>query len=339
MLQDKDTEVIKLKILSGEIDWERRRGLIIDLPLYRENESKAGIDVVLTIKPEGSQQGIKFNPGHPDPDVRAVIDNADFRRALSIAIDRRVIQETGYLGLGKVGHGFSPPGVYNPEIDGAWAQHDPDRASKMLDSIGLNKRDSEGYRLLPNGKKFTFTLLFMPGWHAGHNETAEVATEGWRKVGIRAIAKPVDSRLLNATLWDSRQYEAWIDPWVGGLESQNLAYGTGLIRWANLQKQWWNNRNLPADKRPGIEPKGSLVKLLELEDTALSTSDPNEMQRAIDEHRRVMADQMWVIGIVQDLPHLLIVKKNLRNVWGRKKPIILGAGDEDYWPRSWYFDR
>ena len=130
-LGDADAEVIKLKLIAQETHFERRKTSVADMPLLRENEEKGNYDIILSVKPEGSQQGFIFNTYHVDPDVRAILDQADFRRALSIAIDREAINQTAYYGLGKAGHGFSDPNVYDPEIDGKWAEFDLDKASRL----------------------------------------------------------------------------------------------------------------------------------------------------------------------------------------------------------------
>ena len=52
-----------------------------------------------------------------------------------------------------------------------------------------------------------------------------------------------------------------------------------------------------------------------------------------------MADTCWFIGMVQTVPHVLVANKKLRGIWGREEeiPWKLGAGDEEFWPRSWFW--
>ncbi len=338
LLADSDAEVIKLKLIAGETNFERRRTSVGDVPLLRDNEESSGIDIIFTRKPEGSQQGIKLNPTHKDPQMRDLLNAPSFRRALSLAIDRAAINETAYFGLGQPGHGFSEPGVYNPDVDGAWAQFDLELASTMLDELGLNQRDGEGFRTLPDGGTLTFTLMFVPGWHPGADETAEIAAEGWNAMGLRGIAQPVEHRLRSERITNN-DWDAWIDPWVGGVWDQDLRYGTSACRTAPEYCKWWNSRHLDADARPGEEPTGKFRELFELENLILTTIDEEERNTALNQRRALLADQMFVIGIVQGLPHVVVASKNLRGVWGRTDAMAysLGAGDEDYWPRSWFF--
>jgi len=181
-------ELIKLKALAGEVDFEMRSIGVKEFPLFKEKEKDLGADVILFKEVYGSPQGIIFNWNAKDEALRPIIRNTDFRRALSLALDRNLINEAAFQGIGKVGHGFSEPGVYNPEIDGAWAQYDPDRANRMLDSIGLNRRDSEGFRTLPNGGKLTLILMFQPGWGQGADQVAEILL----RLGVRVEVLEVD---------------------------------------------------------------------------------------------------------------------------------------------------
>ena len=59
-----------------------------------------------------------------------------------------------------------PGPLYNPELETYYADYDPDRANKILDEIGLTKRDSEGFRLSADGKKIEVQAFYdtSRGW-------------------------------------------------------------------------------------------------------------------------------------------------------------------------------
>ena len=40
----------------------------------------------------------------------------------------------------------------------SFTEYDPARANRLLDELGLTARDAEGYRLLRDGTRMTFTL-------------------------------------------------------------------------------------------------------------------------------------------------------------------------------------
>ena len=85
-----------------------------------------------------------------DPEIAKWIGNVDFRRALSLAIDRDELNQIFWLGIGQprtIVPADDNPYNPGPEYSALWATHDPDKANAMLDRLGLTKKDSEGYRL------------------------------------------------------------------------------------------------------------------------------------------------------------------------------------------------
>jgi peptide/nickel transport system substrate-binding protein len=337
LLAATDKEVILLKLIAGETHFERRLGSVADVPFLRE-QAEDTLDLIFTKKPEGAQQGIYFSPHHENEAFRELLRQADFRRALSIAVDRETINQTAYLGLGQVGHGFSLPGVFDPEIDGQWVEYDLDRANQMLDDLGLTNRDSEGFRTLPNGENLTFILGSYPTWHPGALESAEISAEGWNTIGIRTTFKTYTSAAPMVEDWNAGLTAAYVRSSVGGDIIFDLNSSTGL-RWGAAEYRWWQTRELPADQRQGIEPPEDLKQFLALGEQVTIVLDEAERERLLDERRRFLADSCWFIGMVQSVPHVVIANKKLRGVWGRTDEVEwqLGAGDEDYWVRSWFW--
>ncbi len=334
-----DADQIKLRMLAGEVDFENRVGTVVDIPLYQDAAEAANIKLVYTIPPDGSLQGIFFGYDNEDDAKRELLQNADFRRALSLSIDRQVINETAALGLGTLGHGFSSAGVFDPEIDGKFIEFDPDEANRLLDSIGLDQRDDEGYRTYPDGSALAFTLVYTPGWGNGGLETAEATTEGWRSVGIRANALSMThptrfDRIANNTL------DAWLQPQTAGLAIRGMRTGYTVTNWAHSSYAAWVDHN-----RAGTEPTDvpeelrPLIEAYVEQGSSIPFSDAYEV--ANDTYRRLMADGMFVIGVVQNVPSVIVANADLQNVPGHADPteasVILGGGDEEIPIRALYF--
>ena len=94
-MKDSDKELIKLKALAGEIDYEFRTIALSDYPLYKENEKKLGIQIITFDNIWNAPQGIDINQDYTkDPEVGELLRTADFRRALSLALDRELINRT-----------------------------------------------------------------------------------------------------------------------------------------------------------------------------------------------------------------------------------------------------
>lgn len=332
LIYDSDKELIKLKLISGEAHFEQRSMRSTDVPLLAQSPH---LDMTKTIATYGAEQGIYVNYNHPDPVKRELYRNPNFRRALSIAIDRKLINETAHMGQGRPGMGMSPPGAYDEKVDGRWTFFDTKKANAMLDECGLSKKDNEGYRLLPNGARFDFTLLFVPNWAEGATETAEIATQNWREVGIRANAH-AGTEVSIALRRQNEDFDANERCVFGGL--MILDWFPRQDHYAMSQWEWWNSRSTPKPK--GVEPTGPMRRLFEIKDEidAKNTGDnPQVIEKLMQELREIYADQMFGFGIVQDVRHPVPVAKKLRNVWGRKVPLILHFGEEEINFRAWYF--
>src|SRR5262249_4971959 len=140
----------------GEFDEQARHIDIGKLPVLLDNQEKGGYRVYLDPSDQGSDLGMYFNQNYDaDPEVQKWLTNRDFRIALSSGIDRDQINETFVLGLGQVGSAapserttYSP----GPEYRTLHSTFDLKKANDLLDKLGLDKKDAEGYRLRADGK-------------------------------------------------------------------------------------------------------------------------------------------------------------------------------------------
>ena len=74
------------------------------LPVFLENRDKGGYDVKLDPALNGSDATLQINQAYDaDPEIAKWLHTADFRRALSMGIDRDQLNETFWLGIGTPG--------------------------------------------------------------------------------------------------------------------------------------------------------------------------------------------------------------------------------------------
>ncbi len=140
-------EVLNLRAIAGEYDTQERHLDIGKLPVFIENQQKGNYTLHLDPGDYGADAGIKFNLSFDgDPEVGKWIGTTDFRRALSLGIDRDQINETFWLGTAIPGSVVpADTNKYNPgpEWRKKWAVLDLKLANDMLDKLGLDKKDGE----------------------------------------------------------------------------------------------------------------------------------------------------------------------------------------------------
>ena len=97
-------EVINLRAMAGEYDEQERHIDLGKLPVLLDNQEKGNYKVHLDLGFAGSDFMFHVNQSYTgDAEVRKWLTNADFRRALSLGIDRDQLNETFWLGVGTPG--------------------------------------------------------------------------------------------------------------------------------------------------------------------------------------------------------------------------------------------
>ncbi|NLA52481.1 MAG: ABC transporter substrate-binding protein, partial [Alcaligenaceae bacterium] len=141
--QVQDAEMAVMKQIAGEVDFARETMAMTKIPLYKENE-KNGYTTYMA-KMHVTPTDIFLNLTYEDPVWRQVVRDVRFRQALNYAIDKEEIIDSIY-------YGFAEASQMIP------SEYDPDKANQLLDEMGLDKRDAQGFRLGPDGKRFTINF-------------------------------------------------------------------------------------------------------------------------------------------------------------------------------------
>jgi peptide/nickel transport system substrate-binding protein len=208
-------EVLNLRAIAGEYDLQERHVDLGKVPVILENQQRGGYKLHLDPGDYGGDMIIKFNLSYEaDPEIAKWFNTADFRRALSLGIDRDQINETFWLGTGTpssvvpADHNRYNPG---PEYRTLWSTHDPKKANEMLDQIGLDKRDSEGYRLRSDGKgRLRVEITTLGGQFLQFTQISEMVREHWKKIGIDLTVQEVERSLaIKRADANEQQLVAW----------------------------------------------------------------------------------------------------------------------------------
>ena len=198
-----DAQVLLLRTADGNYD----ASMVDDVtavPFLLENADKGGYTIRQYWNREAAFAGWVFNQTYDaDPEIAKWIQNKDFRIALSIGFDRQEINEIFYLGLGEPGGVLPQSGPYylGREMTRLYTRFDPDRANELLDSIGLDKKDSDGYRVrTDNGERLRIPIQLLGPTSIQPLELTENASEQWaRSIGLDVYANEV----AGSVFWSS----------------------------------------------------------------------------------------------------------------------------------------
>jgi len=210
-------EVINLRAMAGEYDEQERHIDLGKLPVILDNQEKGNYKVHLDLGFAGTDFVLQVNQSYKaDPEVRKWLTNADFRRALSMGIDRDQLNETFWLGIGTPGSaapGESMAQNPGPEWRKKWSVLDVAQANALLDKIGLAKKDSAGFRVrTDNGERLRIQIIavqaFLP-----YPKLSEMVANQWIKIGIQADVREMERNLAMTRV---RNNEHHIYVWNNG---------------------------------------------------------------------------------------------------------------------------
>jgi peptide/nickel transport system substrate-binding protein len=336
-------EVINLRAIAGEYDFQARHIDLQKLPVLLENQARGSYKVYLDPS-DGEGLGLFFNLSYEaDPEIARWIGTADFRRALSLGIDREQLNEAFFLGLGVPGSVapaertlYSP----GPEYRTLWATHDQPRANAMLNQLGLDKKDAEGYRLRTDGKgRLRLEIQTFVGFLQS-TQMCEMMAEQWKKIGIYVDVKEHE-RSLAYQRRDANEHQMHVDVTWGtnnmfGHHMGALFPVDGSSPLGPLYGRWFASGG-----SKGKEPPARMRELMETFRRALGA--PGEEQiRLAQEVWKIALDEVWVIGTVSQSPVITgvrVAKTGLGNVPERLSNGAATHSPGNNLPQTYYWKR
>ena len=311
-----DTKLIPAKTGSGETDLQVRGLGFDDFTFLKRSEKRIGRRVRLWKTTKGSHVALFPNLNAKDPVWRDLIRDVRFRRALSLAIDRREINLILYRGFAVEGSNTvdeSSP-FYRPELREKWAGLDLARANALLDEAGLTGRDPEtGLRRLPDGRPAVI-VVETAGETSEQADILELVHDTWLAVGIKLYTKPLQRETFRNRIFAG---ETLMSVW-GGLENGVPGPNTSpaeLAPTSQQQLQWpkWG-QHFQNRGRTGEACDGPFAnELLRLYGEWIEALAPGRRTAIWNRMLDIHADRVYTIGVVAAIPQPAVVNARLRN--------------------------
>jgi peptide/nickel transport system substrate-binding protein len=259
-----------------------------------------------TVKRPGGRRPV--GSPYADPVRHAWFSNRDFRRAVSMAVDRDAIIRSVYFGEGvkcwsilTPGYGaFYDPGVTAPD-------HDPAGARRLLARAGFRDRDGDGVLEDPRGHPVRFTLKTNAG--SVRVQMANFVRDDLAGVGIRCDVAAVDYNTLIVNMREDFEYDA-ILAGLGAAVPPDPAMCSNFYR-SSGATHFWNLRQVRPETAAEARVDSLFGRLL----LPGTVAERRSLASAMD---RVLNEQCWLVW----LP-VMRIELPVRDRFGNLAPNLL----------------
>lgn len=305
-----DGKLIPAKTQAGETNLQARNLSFSDITVLKKGEKQNGYVTALWSNTKGSEISILPNMTVKDPVWRKLLRDTRFRHALSLGIDRNLLNRVLFFGLGTPGNDtvLAASPLYKAEYTSKWAQYDPEQANALLDEIGLTKRNAKGIRLMPDGRPLEI-IVETRGESQTEADALELVAENWKEIGIKLFAKPSQrDNLRERAITGDLVMSVWSGFENGIPTSEMPPDDFAPVHGDRLSWHGWGDYYETAGEGGEKPDWAPAQRLMELYESWLVSKTPEERTELWDEMLQIHADETIHIGLVSGVRQPVAVK-------------------------------
>ena len=309
-----DDSLIATKTQAGETDLQARGLNFADIAVLKRGE---GNGYKTQLWPDAKANAIALYPNLTTADAtwRGLLRDSRFRHALSLALDRDLINRVLFFGLATPSNNYVlPESPLFKEADRTiWAEFDIDRANALLDEMGLTER-RDGIRLGPDGRKLELIVET-----AGENEieidALELIRDMWKEIGVGLYSKPSQRDVLRNRAFSG---ELVMSVWSGydnGIPTANMSPEERVpVSTVFLSGPAWGAFHMSAGESGEEADYPPAAKLFEYYEDWRKAESEAEQHAAWTAILDLHAEETLSIGTVAGVSQPVVVTSRLHNV-------------------------
>ena len=317
---------IKVKIIN-EMDQVTLQAMAGEFDIY-EPKNNDFAEVATALKDTHSlnawitaqwstDETLQLNQTVKDLDKRALFQDIRFREALSIAVDRNLLNETLRNGMVHPQQAAVPEGLpgYDAEWSQKWTEFDVEKANTLLDEITeLWDRADGTFRKMKGTNKEIEIILSVREPSESANFTS-LLQSAFKNIGVKLSIK-VDPEYRTAML--SNDVEASVEVTTlstPAVRPDSIVPMRNVAVWHSAYGKWYEDGK--SEVNGGIEPTGDVMELVKAHEIIQSESGPDR-QKVVDENVKKIYDlhkkNIWIIGYLSPLPIRNMVNNKLQGI-------------------------
>ncbi len=308
-------KLIPAKAGAGEADLQARDLQFNNYTFLKKAEKQNDYRTLLWRTAKGSHFALFPNLNANDPVWRKVMRDVRFRRALSLAIDRALVNNVLYFGLAIEANNTVLPDspLFKEHYQKRWANFDRAAANKLLDAMGL-ARGSDGLRQLPDGRPIEI-IVETAGESTEQTDVLELIREMWREVGIKLFSKPSQREVFRNRIFSGETLMSVWSGWENGIPTADMS-PEELAPTSQHQLQWPKfGQHFETSGKAGDAPDVAEIVALAKALAAWNAATTREARAAVWQGMlEIHAEQQFVIGVVSGVPQPVVVRNNVQGV-------------------------
>ncbi len=335
------SKLVPAKTGADESDLQARYLRMDNYTFLKTASKRSDFDVRLWQTAKGAHIALYPNLNTNDPVYRKLLRDLRFRRALSHAIHRYEINQVVYFRLVEESNNtvLKESPMYKPEYQNDGIRFDLEVANRLLDELGLDRRDDRGIRLMSDDRPLEI-LIQTAGESTEQTDVLELIHDSWLKAGIKLYSVPSTREVFRNRIFSG---DAIMSIWSGLANAIPTADNSpqDLAPTSKYQYQWprWGSYYESSGKSGEAPDLPAAQKLVELNDQWARASSHEQRLDAWHQILGINREQMFTIGIVNHVPHPVVVNNHLRNVPEKGfYDISPGAYFGIYKPDTFWFD-
>jgi peptide/nickel transport system substrate-binding protein len=240
--------------------------------------------------------------------VRELNRNLDFRKAITVAIDRQRLGDSLVRGPFTA---IYPGGLYAgtafyDKDSTVYYPYDLEAAKAMLDGLGLKDTDGNGIRNFPDGGKDVEITLLANSDYGTDTNLAEGVIAQMEQLGLRVVAN-FQAGTARDDMADSGEWDWQVRR--QGSEMVSVVQGTATLAPTGPRTSWMH--------RGGTDGTVDLLpyeqQMVDAVNAFIKSSDMNERKELMKTYQKLFTENVNSVGLTQS-PGALIINKPFANI-------------------------